>query len=121
MKRFFTVFRYSPRAIALSYVTLEAFLVILLLATQRGLAVSQSLLRALLGQKVNVLILEKALTLNLTHFEDSEFYDKLNRARREASHRPLSFIARTFQLGQDSLATGNSRVEGNGNARTYSQ
>lgn len=94
----------ESRAIALSYVTLEAFLVILLLATQRGLTVSQSLLRALLGHKVNVLILKKALTLNLTHFEDSEFYDKLNRARREASNRPLSFISRTFQLGQDSLA-----------------
>jgi len=30
-------------------------------------------LRVLLGQRVNMLILEKALTLDLAHFEDSEF------------------------------------------------
>ncbi len=33
-------------------------------------------------------VLDKALTLDLEHFEDSEFYDKLTRARREASSRP---------------------------------
>ena len=54
-------------------------------AAQRGLSLCQSLLRAQLGQRVNVMILEKALTLELQHFEDSEFYDKLTRARREAS------------------------------------
>ncbi|MDY6781909.1 MAG: ABC transporter ATP-binding protein [Cyanobacteriota bacterium] len=94
----------AGRTLALTYVTVEAILVILLAAVQRGLTVSQSLLRVLLGQKVHILILEKALSLDLTHFEDSEFYDKLTRARREASHRPLSFITRTFQLAQDSLA-----------------
>ena len=36
------------------------------------------------GQRVNEMILEKALTLELRHFEDSEFYDKLTRARRVA-------------------------------------
>ncbi len=42
-----------------------------------------------MGQRINLMILEKALTLKLAHFEDSEFYDKLTRARREASTRPL--------------------------------
>ena len=60
-----------------------------LAGTQRGISLCQSLLRAQLGQRVNVMILEKALTLELAHFEDSEFYDKLTRARREASSRPL--------------------------------
>ena len=59
--------------------------------------VCQSLLRAQLGQRVNVMILEKALTLELRHFEDSEFYDKLTRARREASSRPLSLVMRTLR------------------------
>ncbi len=83
---------------------LEAGAVILLAASKQGLALCQSLLRALLGQKVNVLILEKALTLDLKHFEDSEFYDKMTRARREASSRPLALVSRTFGLVQDSLA-----------------
>ena len=64
----------------------------------------QSLLRAQLGQRVNVMILEKALTLELQHFEDSEFYDKLTRARREASSRPLSLVMRTFGLVQNGIS-----------------
>ncbi|OUL28878.1 ABC transporter ATP-binding protein [Nostoc sp. 106C] len=88
----------------LLYVGLEAIAVMLLAGSQRGLTVCQSLLRVLLGQRVNVLILEKALTLDLTHFEDSEFYDKLLNARREASVRPLSLVTRTFGLVQSALS-----------------
>ncbi len=50
------------------------------------------------------MILEKALTLELAHFEDSEFYDKLTRARREASSRPLSLVMRTFGLAQNGIS-----------------
>jgi ATP-binding cassette subfamily B protein len=89
---------------ALTFVALEAGLVALLAAAQRGLYTCQSLLRAQLGQRVNVMILEKALTLELSHFEDSEFYDKLTRARREASTRPLSMVMRTFGLVQNGVS-----------------
>lgn len=89
---------------ALSYLGLEATAVAVLAGSKQGLTLCQSLLRVLLGQKVNVLILEKALSLDLVHFEDSEFYDKMTRARREASSRPLSLVSRTFGLGQDFLA-----------------
>src|SRR5579862_3112779 len=85
-------------------VALEAALVAALAASQRGLSLCQSLLRAQLGQRVNVMILEKALTLELQHFEDSEFYDKLTRARREASTRPLSLVMRTFGLVQNAIS-----------------
>lgn len=82
----------------------EGGLVATLAAAQRGLSLCQSLLRAQLGQRVNVMILEKALTLQLAHFENSDFYDKLTRARREASSRPLSLIMRTFGLGQNAVS-----------------
>jgi ATP-binding cassette subfamily B protein len=85
-------------------VAIEGVLVALIAAAQRGLSVCQSLLRAQLGQRVNVMILEKALTLDLQHFEDSEFYDKLTRARREASTRPLSLVTRTFGLVQNGIS-----------------
>jgi len=85
-------------------VMLEGVLVAFGAATQRGISLCQSLLRAQLGQRVNVMILEKALTLDLQHFEDSEFYDKLTRARREASSRPLSLIMRTFGLVQNGIS-----------------
>ncbi|MBE9012917.1 ABC transporter ATP-binding protein [Pseudanabaenaceae cyanobacterium LEGE 13415] len=93
----------SDRWMALSYLGFEAIMVAIQSGSKQGLALVQSLLRVLLGQKVNELILEKALTLNLTHFEDSEFYDKMTRARREASSRPLSLVGRTFGIVQDSL------------------
>ena len=93
----------SDRNLALSYVGIEAVLIMVLAAAQKGLNVSQSLLRVLLGQRVNVLILEKALTLELAHFEDSEFYDKMTQARSQASSRPLSLISRIFGLGQSAL------------------
>jgi len=85
-------------------VLLEAIVVISVAASQRGISASQSLLRALLGQRVNVMILEKALTLQLANFEDSEFYDKLTQARREASSRPLSLVNRTFGLVQNGIS-----------------
>lgn len=88
----------------LMYVGLEAVAVASLAASQRGLTICQSLLRALLGQRVNVLILKKALALELTQFEDSEFYDKMTNARREASSRPLSLVTRTFGLVQSALS-----------------
>jgi ATP-binding cassette subfamily B protein len=50
------------------------------------------------------MILEKALTLELANFEDSEFYDKLTRARREASSRPLSLVNRTAGLIQNAVS-----------------
>ena len=88
----------------LRLIVLEAIIVICVAASQRGISACQSLLRALLGQRVNVMILEKALTLQLSHFEDSEFYDKLTQARREASSRPLSLVNRTFGLVQNAIS-----------------
>ena len=85
-------------------IALEAVVVVFVAASQRGISACQSILRALLGQRVNVMILEKALTLQLAHFEDSEFYDKLTQARREASSRPLSLVNRTFGLVQNAIS-----------------
>lgn len=88
----------------LNYVLLEALVLTGISAAQRATAAHQALLRALLGQKVNVMILEKAQTLSLAQFEDSEFYDKLTRARREASVRPLALVNKTFSLLQNAIA-----------------
>jgi ATP-binding cassette, subfamily B, bacterial len=94
----------APTGEVLQWVALEAMLVIALTAVQRGISTCQSLLRAQLGQRVNVMILDKALTLRLAQFEDSEFYDKLTRARREASTRPLSLVTKTFGLAQNAIS-----------------
>jgi ABC-type multidrug transport system fused ATPase/permease subunit len=86
------------------YLIIEMGIVVALAAAQRGISMSRALLRAQLGNRVNVLILDKALTLDLAQFEDSEVYDKMTRARREASTRPLSLVMRTFGLAQDGIS-----------------
>jgi len=81
----------------------EGLTIIALAGGQRALTMAQALLRAQLGHRVNVLILEKAMTLELQHFEDADFYDKLIRAQREASSRPLALIMRYVTLLQQSV------------------
>ena len=94
----------SDQWTAIGWVLVEALLVAMMAGVQRGLDVADSLLRAQLGHRVNVLILEKALELDLEHFEDSEFYDRMTRARREASSRPLSLVRRSFGLFQNAIS-----------------
>ncbi|MEL7310754.1 MAG: ABC transporter ATP-binding protein [Pseudomonadota bacterium] len=91
-------------ATALRWVAVEGGLFLAISAAQRGISLCQSLLRAQLGHRVNVMILDKALTLSVAQFEDASFYDKLTRARREASSRPLSLVNRTFALIQNSIS-----------------
>ena len=87
----------------LRLVALEAGLMALSTAMSRGQSLLRDLMRASLGNHVNTLILEKAATLELRHFEDAEFYDKMQNARREASIRPLSMALETASLLQQLL------------------
>jgi ATP-binding cassette subfamily B protein len=93
----------ARRHTAMMWVAAELGLVVALALVSRTLGIFRSLLRQQLGQRINVEILEKALTLELAQFEDSELYDKMTRARREASSRPLSLVSETFELGQSMI------------------
>ncbi|TVQ31291.1 MAG: ABC transporter ATP-binding protein [Wenzhouxiangella sp.] len=86
------------------WLSIEAVLVAAMAAVQTGLNICNSLLRAQLGQRVNVMILEKAQQFELAQLEDAEFYDRLTRARREASSRPLSLVQKTFGVIQNGIA-----------------
>jgi ATP-binding cassette subfamily B protein len=94
----------------LELVGMEGLAVALLALAQRGLSLCTTLLREQLGFRVNSMILEKALTLDLEHFEDSEFYDRMVRARREASARPLSLVMRSFSLAQNLISLASYAV-----------
>ncbi len=89
------------RALTLNWVAVELVLVALSAGTQRAQGLVRSLLGARLGTDVNVEILDKALRLDLSFFEDAEFYDKLTRARREASSRPVALLSESFGLIQN--------------------
>ncbi|CAE7465946.1 spaT [Symbiodinium sp. CCMP2456] len=94
----------GSHADAVLWLSVEAALVVSLAATRRAQEVAESFLGTLLGHRVNVMILEKALELQLTDFEDSKLYDKLTRARREASRRPLSLAQQSLSLIRNGLA-----------------
>jgi ATP-binding cassette, subfamily B, bacterial len=88
----------------LELVALEGLAVAALALCTRGRSLTSTLLGLQLGFRVNSMILEKALTLDLEHFEDSEFYDRLTRARGAAATRPLSLVMRTFMLAQNMVS-----------------
>lgn len=87
----------------LYFVGIECGLILSQSLVLRLLFLLQSLLGAKLGADVNTLILEKAVTLELRHFEDSEIYDKLTNARRYASTRPVAMVTDLLQLVQNAL------------------
>jgi len=91
------------RGDTLRWVLVELAIVLVQALVTRSLALTRTVLGARLGVDINVAILEKALTFELHHFEDSEFYDQLTRARREASSRPVQLVSEAFQLVQNAL------------------
>ena len=93
-------------AVALRWVLVELGLVVLMALAGRGAALVRQVLGARLGVDVNTAILEKASRLELAEFEDSELYDRMTRARREASSRPLALVSDAFSLVQNTLTLG---------------
>src|SRR5262252_91618 len=85
---------------AARWVGAELALVGALAAAAQGLSLLRQIVGGRLGLDVNLAILQKAVALELAEFEDADFYDRLTRARREASMRPLSVVMRGFTLVQ---------------------
>ncbi len=84
-------------------VLIELGLVAALALVERSLGLMRQLIGSRLAIDINLRIMEKALTLDLRHFEDPKFYDQLTRARREASSRPLSLVQENFQIVRSAL------------------
>lgn len=87
----------------LRWVAAELGLVVLQASASRAGVLVRGVLGSRLGIDINLAILERATRLELRQFEDPEFYDRLTRARREASSRPLSLVSETFSLVQSAL------------------
>jgi ATP-binding cassette subfamily B protein/ATP-binding cassette subfamily C protein len=84
-------------------VLVELALMAATLVVGRLLGLLRELLRTHLGNRVNERILEKALTLEVRHFEDADVHDKMQNARREASARPLSLVMQVFGIAQNAV------------------
>jgi ATP-binding cassette, subfamily B, bacterial len=87
----------------LTWVGVELVLVVTQATVSRAGGLVRSVLGSRLGNDINIAILDRAQELELRHFEDAEFYDRLTRARREASSRPLALVSETFSLVQSVL------------------
>lgn len=94
----------GARAAALRWVGVEGALVVVLTAAGRLDQTARSLLRARLGHRVNVRILEKAQQFDIVQFEDPAVMDRLTRARRGASTRPLNLVTRGVGAGRAVLS-----------------
>jgi ATP-binding cassette, subfamily B, bacterial len=65
-------------------------------------SVIESLLGDLFSNRTSVMLMEHAATLDLYQFEDPDFYDRLDRARRQTTGR-IGLLAQLLSMGQDSL------------------
>lgn len=72
----------------------------------RFLQLSKSLLEARLSNEINIKILKHAAQFSLLQIEDPIYYDKLVRARAEASARPMNMLIDSLQLLQGFLTLG---------------
>lgn len=91
----------QSREQTLKWVGVELLLICVQALFLRLLFLLRGLLGARLGLDVNVKILRKALSLELRDFEDPATYDKLTRARREASSRPVAVVTDFLQMLQN--------------------
>ena len=84
------------------YVLIELGLAVFSDLLGRGIALLDSLLGDLVSHEISLRLMHQSARLDLECFEDSEFYDKLERARRQASSRILLMSQVLTQL-QDSI------------------
>jgi len=91
----------SWRSVA-TLVLIELAIVIVGELLARASSLVESLLGDLFSNRISVRLMEHAATLDLAQFEDPEFYDHLERARRQTVGR-IGLIAQLLGLAQDAL------------------
>jgi ATP-binding cassette subfamily B protein len=85
------------------YLILELALFLLSTAFNHGRRLIQQLIQLQLANRIRAEIIRKALTLELAYFEDPDFYDRLQNARREGGYKPVELINDTFLIVQNMI------------------
>ncbi len=88
---------------ALPFLVIEFVLITIGAILGQSRILLEHILNAHLGHAINTSIIRKALALDLHYFEDADFYDKLQNARREADFRALAIINTSFLLVQNMI------------------
>ncbi|MCW3462606.1 ABC transporter ATP-binding protein [Chitinophaga nivalis] len=86
-------------------VALEFGLAIISDALSRGISMLDSLLGDLFANHTSIKIMQHAAALDLDQFEDSEFYDKLERARQQTVGRTI-LLSQALSQVQDLITMG---------------
>src|ERR1051326_3336783 len=85
----------------LAVLQLLIFAVSALLNTLRN--ISQQLLQNSVSMRIQLMVMEKAASLDLPFYEDAASYDLLRRAQNDSINRPVLMIATAFGVLQSSL------------------
>jgi ATP-binding cassette subfamily B protein len=85
------------------YLVLELALFLMSAAFNHGRRLIQQLIQLQLANRIRGEIIGKALALDLAYFEDSDFYDRLQNARREGGYKPVELINDTFLIVQNMI------------------
>lgn len=88
---------------ALPYLAIEFVLILLQAGVAQARSLTEHILHARLNFTLNTRLIRKALSLDLSHFENAEFYDKLQNARREADYRALQIMNNGFYFLQNTI------------------
>lgn len=83
-----------------SLIAIELVLVVLNDIISRVILLTDGLLGALYGNASSVELIQKTARVEISDLEDSEFYDKLERARRQTTSR-VSLMSAVLSQGQD--------------------
>ena len=89
--------------VVLPLLVAEFILLLLQAVNNQARTFAEHILHAQMNLAINTRIIRKALELDLTHFENPDYYDKLQNARREADWRGLQIANGSFFLAQNIL------------------
>ena len=95
------VFTVINAIIFLAVLQLLIFAVTALLGTLRN--ITQQLLQNSVSMRIQLMVMEKAASLDLAFYEDPASYDLLRRAQTDSINRPVLMISTAFGLVQTSL------------------
>lgn len=85
------------------FLLLEFGLVLVGSLVSQGRSLFDRILQSQLTNHVNSLVIRKAISLDLQFFEDPQFYDILQNARRQADVSALNIVNATLQMGQQTI------------------
>ena len=88
------------------FVGLEFGLVIIGRFLSQYIDLQREILGEIFSKDASIRVINKAVSLDLSYFEDSEYYDKLQKAQRDGNYRPVQLLNQLFTLLENTVSIG---------------